>query len=66
MPIHSKNFFAFFGLEPKLRLDLESLQKRFYELSRNWHPDRFTRKSAEEQAAAREATRGAQKGTKID
>jgi molecular chaperone HscB len=56
MPIFSKNFFAFFGLEPKLRLDLESLQKRFYELSRNWHPDRFTRKSAQEQAEALEAT----------
>ncbi|HMJ60541.1 MAG TPA: Fe-S protein assembly co-chaperone HscB [Bryobacteraceae bacterium] len=56
MPILSKNFFAFFGLEPKLRLDMESLQKRFYELSRNWHPDRFTRKSAEEQSEALEAT----------
>jgi len=56
MPIFSKNFYAFFGLEPKLRLDLESLQKRFYELSRNWHPDRFTRKSAEEQSEALQAT----------
>jgi molecular chaperone HscB len=56
MPILSKNFFEFFGLPPKLRLDAESLQKRFYELSRNWHPDRFTRKSAEEQAQALEAT----------
>jgi molecular chaperone HscB len=56
MPILSKNFFEFFGLPPKLRLDQESLQKRFYELSRNWHPDRFTRKSAEEQAQALQAT----------
>ena len=32
------------------------MQKRFYELSRNWHPDRFTRKSAEEQSEALEAT----------
>jgi molecular chaperone HscB len=56
MPILSKNFFEFFGLAPKLRLDLESLQKRFYELSRDWHPDRFTRKSAEEQSRALEAT----------
>jgi len=47
MPIHSKNFFAFFRLEPKLCLDLESLQKRFDELSR---------KSAEEQSEAVEAT----------
>jgi molecular chaperone HscB len=35
---------------------LESLQKRFYELSRNWHPDRFTRRSAAEQSEALEAT----------
>lgn len=56
MPILSKNFFEFFGLEPKLRMDLESLQKRFYELSRNWHPDRFTRGSAEEQSRALEAS----------
>jgi molecular chaperone HscB len=46
MPILSKNFFEFFELAPKLRLDLESLQKRFHELSREWHPDRFSRKCA--------------------
>ena len=56
MPILSKNFFQFFGLEPKLRIDAEILQKRFYELSRQWHPDRFGRKSAAEQAEALEAT----------
>ena len=47
MPILSKNFFQFFGLEPKLRVDTDALQKRFYELSRQWHPDRFSRKSAD-------------------
>src|SRR3984885_4336052 len=56
MPILSRNFFQFFGLEPKLRVDAETLQKRFYELSRQWHPDRFGRKSAAEQAEALEAT----------
>jgi molecular chaperone HscB len=56
LPILSKNFYAFFGIEPKLRLDLDALQKRFYELSRTWHPDRFTRKGAAEQAEALEAT----------
>jgi molecular chaperone HscB len=56
LPILSKNFYAFFGIEPKLRLDLDALQKRFYELSRTWHPDRFTRKSTDEQAEALEAT----------
>jgi molecular chaperone HscB len=56
LPILSKNFYAFFGIEPKLRLDLDALQKRFYELSRTWHPDRFTRRSPAEQAEALEAT----------
>ncbi len=56
MPTASKNFYEFFGLEQKLTLDDEALQKRFYELSRQWHPDRFSRKSAEEQAQALEAT----------
>jgi molecular chaperone HscB len=56
MPILSRNFFQFFGLESKLRVDAETLQKRFYELSRQWHPDRFGRKSAAEQAEALEAT----------
>ncbi len=56
MPTLSRNFYKFFGLEPKLRLDPEALQKRFYELSRHWHPDRYGRKSASEQAQALEAT----------
>lgn len=51
-----KNFFDFFGIERRLSLDTESLQKRFYELSRQWHPDRFSRKSAAEQAQALEAS----------
>ncbi len=37
-------------------VDAETLQKRFYELSRQWHPDRFSRKSASEQAEALDAT----------
>jgi molecular chaperone HscB len=56
MPILSRNFFQFFGLEAKLCVDAEALQKRFYELSRQWHPDRFSRKSAGEQAEALDAT----------
>ena len=56
MPTISKDFYEFFGIERKLRLDEAALQKRFYELSRAWHPDRFSRKSADEQAQALEAT----------
>ncbi len=56
LPTLSKNFFRFFGLDPKLTVDLPDLQKRFYELSRQWHPDKFSRKSADEQAQSLEAT----------
>lgn len=56
MPTLSNDYFDFFGLDRKLNVDEFDLQKRFYELSRQWHPDRFSRKSAEEQAQALEAT----------
>lgn len=56
MPTLPKNFYEFFGIERKLTLDNAALQQRFYELSRSWHPDRFSRKSAAEQAQALEAT----------
>lgn len=56
MPTFDKNYFRFFGLERKLTIDQDALQKRFYELSRQWHPDRFSRKSAEEQQQALDAT----------
>jgi len=49
-------YFEFFGLERKLVIDLDSLQKRFYDLSRQWHPDRFTRRPPDEQREALEAT----------
>ncbi len=52
----SKNFYEFFGLERKLTVNGEALQRRFYDLSRQWHPDRFSRGSAEQQAQALEAT----------
>ncbi|HEX7360437.1 MAG TPA: Fe-S protein assembly co-chaperone HscB [Bryobacteraceae bacterium] len=56
MPTLSQNFFEFFGLDRKLIVDTDALQERFYELSRQWHPDRFSRKSAAEQTQALEAT----------
>ena len=45
-------FYEALGLEPKLALDLEELKKHFYERSRQWHPDRFVAKPAEERARA--------------
>ena len=54
--IVNRDFFSFFGIEPQLALDPVSLQKRFYELSRQWHPDRFAFKSPAEQQLALENT----------
>jgi molecular chaperone HscB len=51
-----RDYYKFFGLDRKLTLDDEELRKRFYDLSRQWHPDRFGRKSPQEQAQALEAT----------
>ena len=56
MPEFPRQFYDFFGLKRKLSIDEADLQKRFYQLSREWHPDRFSRKSAGEQAQALEAT----------
>jgi molecular chaperone HscB len=49
-------YYEALGLEPKLALDLEDLKKRFYERSRQWHPDRFSRSGAEEQQRALDMT----------
>lgn len=52
----NRDFFSFFGIEPQLTLDPVSLQKRFYELSRQWHPDRFAARPAAERQQALENT----------
>src|SRR5947208_732327 len=49
-------FFAFFGYPERLSLDSAELQKRFYDLSRRLHPDRFTSKGAREREYSLEAT----------
>jgi molecular chaperone HscB len=49
-------FFSFFGLPEQLSIDIADLQKRFYELSRQLHPDRYTRKSERERQYSLEAT----------
>jgi len=50
------DYYRFFGLERRLSLDAAALQKRFYELSRLLHPDRYSRRSANEQRYSLEAT----------
>ena len=49
-------FFSFFGLPEHLSIDPADLQRRFYHLSRQLHPDRYTRKSEREQQYSLEAT----------
>ncbi len=44
------DFFAVFGLERRLAVDVVALQRRFYELSRRWHPDFHQAAPADEQA----------------
>lgn len=50
------DYFEFFDLPRNLAIDLKDLEKRFYALSRKWHPDLFARKSAEERNAALDAS----------
>lgn len=50
------DYFRFFGLEPRLALDGEDLQRRFYELSRKLHPDRYGQGTPTERQYSLEAT----------
>ena len=49
-------FYDALGLEPRLALDPDDLKKRFYDRSRQWHPDRFSRASTEEKQKSEEMT----------
>jgi molecular chaperone HscB len=50
------DYFRIFGIERRLDLDIGVLQQTFYQLSRQLHPDRYTRRSSREQEYALEAT----------
>jgi molecular chaperone HscB len=50
------DYFDTFGLERRLGIDGAALQRRFYELSRQWHPDFHQGAPAAEQARALEAS----------
>src|ERR1700736_2785547 len=43
------NYFAFFGMPRKLNVDVARMEREFYELSRNLHPDRNARADKREQ-----------------
>ncbi|HVG22343.1 MAG TPA: Fe-S protein assembly co-chaperone HscB [Blastocatellia bacterium] len=46
------DYFSFFGLPRRLRLDEAALEKTFYSLSRQFHPDYFMGASGEERRAS--------------
>jgi molecular chaperone HscB len=46
------NYYELLEMPLRLSLSEDELQNRFYEKSRQWHPDRFARKSASEQQQA--------------
>jgi molecular chaperone HscB len=48
------DYFACFGLAPRLQIDLPSLQAKFHELSRKFHPDFYQKRSEEERAISLE------------
>ncbi|MCW5977471.1 MAG: Fe-S protein assembly co-chaperone HscB [Bryobacteraceae bacterium] len=50
------DYYRFLGIDPKLTIDSRSLEKRFYDLSRLLHPDRYTRKGSTERQFSLEAT----------
>lgn len=52
----ASDYYTFFEIPRTLNLDLQALEKRFYALSRQLHPDLFSRKSAREQEYSLEAT----------
>jgi molecular chaperone HscB len=52
----SRDYYVFFDMPRQLALDPKDLEKRYYALSRQLHPDLFSRKPAREQEYALEAS----------
>jgi molecular chaperone HscB len=49
-PVAEQTYFEMFSLPRKLAIDTAALERDFYKLSRQLHPDLYARKGAEEQA----------------
>ena len=50
------DYFAFFGLDRRLNLDVAALERQMYTLSRRLHPDLYARATPQEQAWSLEQT----------
>src|SRR5712692_8644705 len=55
-PPASVDYFTFFGLPRKLNVDVAALEREFYRLSRQLHPDVYAGASAQEQQWSLEQT----------
>jgi molecular chaperone HscB len=55
-PALPADYFAVFGLERRLVVEEDELQRKFYELSRLYHPDRFVGRSEADQQMALDYT----------
>lgn len=55
-PRFPHNYYDFFEIPHQLSIDLKDLERRFYALSRKWHPDRFARAAAQEREEAIDAS----------
>jgi molecular chaperone HscB len=53
---NSETHFSVFGLAPRLNLDASSLQRVFYDLSRNYHPDFYQTRTPKEKSISEAAT----------
>lgn len=49
LPLLMRNYFDLFGIPVALKVDVQSLKKKFYELSRSYHPDFFSNAGEEAQ-----------------
>src|SRR5690348_5105347 len=49
-------YYEALGLAPKLALDSEDLKQRFYDRSREWHPDKFSRAPEDQRHKALDMT----------
>ncbi|MEX2263011.1 MAG: Fe-S protein assembly co-chaperone HscB [Bryobacteraceae bacterium] len=56
LPELGADYFEFLGLERRLNLDSSEMERRFYALSRQLHPDRFVRRGEKERQYSLDAT----------
>jgi molecular chaperone HscB len=50
------DYFSFFGIERRLKIDADHLKRQFYTLSRLLHPDKYTHRSEVERRNSLDAT----------